>query len=306
LRVDKIRWKLQLALVPLLLVAAMLYAYNYMAMCFYKEDFDYFMHINWQCKLSSHGNLRWLIEDIPINIIHVVRDGYNLDHVIYPVSLIISIMLLFTFDNFRSKSLVIGSALWIICFFVSMSITPYHPVRYYLTITIPIVFLLSIAISSRLERNYNRYVGVLLYIFVAYGIVMNWYCIGSYMLRPAFTFVNMSHEVKAILDNNSVINDRSLLIGNMADSISLETGCQTINSVYGAKDLSWRLGIYKPTHYISYGTDGDTVMDRINNAYFLEEIKSFDVYDDYCPEEEIGNVRGIPICKTRLFKLIRK
>jgi hypothetical protein len=71
-----------------------------------------------------------------------------------------------------------------------------------------------------------------------------------------------------------------ILIGDIANTISLATGQPSINATWGTRDAGWKLARYKPTFYVSLGQDKETRA-IIAADYDLSLLGTYDVFGNY-------------------------
>jgi hypothetical protein len=117
----------------------------------------------------------------------------------------------------------------------------------------------------------------------------------EYMRTPKYSFVDMAHQVKTIVDEGERLNGQrpGLLLGAIADSVGLETGVRTLGTVFSPKTTAWKLDHYDPTYWIAFA---DTeIRPVLELRYQLTEVGSWDVFDNYRGGERV-----------RLFALERR
>ncbi|MEK6588219.1 MAG: hypothetical protein AABY97_05195, partial [Chloroflexota bacterium] len=85
-----------------------------------------------------------------------------------------------------------------------------------------------------------------------------------------------------------------LLIGNMANSISLATGVPSINSILGTRDLHWKLLRYRPSYYVALGEEKSTAQ-QLGKMYDLQQLATYDVFGNYYDGKRV-----------QLYKLVMK
>ena len=71
-----------------------------------------------------------------------------------------------------------------------------------------------------------------------------------------------------------------ILLGNMADSISLATGVQSLDDRLGWMGLADKLELYSPDYYVSLGVDEDSNL-TVSSYRPLELLAVYDVFENY-------------------------
>lgn len=116
-------------------------------------------------------------------------------------------------------------------------------------------------------------------VVVMYVVSLNGYRIVDYLRTPSFSFVNMARDVKEIVTNHRPGDRDAILLGDMANSISLETRIRSIN-VAGTRTIDWKIERYRPEYYLSLGARSD-VIELLNMEYDLKQVSAWDVFDNY-------------------------
>jgi hypothetical protein len=99
----------------------------------------------------------------------------------------------------------------------------------------------------------------------------------GHLASPQFSFVEMARDVEAQIEAHG---GNPLLIGNIANSVSLATGLASINSELGTRDLPWKLEKYRPGYYLALGEEKPTVRE-LSDTYELQELATYDVFGNY-------------------------
>ncbi len=206
-----------------------------------------------------------------------VWNGLVLDRLAYPLAILSLPSFLIVSKPARTDRLVIACTLWIAISFVALAVRGYLPPRYYLPLSVPLASLLAVMAvraSQALRPSLLGYVPLL--ILAGIGAV-NLIAIASHLTSPKFSFVEMAQDVEARIEAGG---GNRLLIGNMANSISLATGVPSVNSELGTRDLAWKLGEYHPGYYIALGDEKPTVR-ALGEVYDLQRLASYDVFGNY-------------------------
>ena len=88
-------------------------------------------------------------------------------------------------------------------------------------------------------------------------LVYNAVRIAEYFRQPAYTFQRMAREVGDIVNVNASGRRPGVLLGDMAASVSLESGVTAISMDYGTVDLATRIARNCPTHFITLQTPSE-------------------------------------------------
>lgn len=263
-------------------------AYNLCVSYLYPDDYFYFKDLN----LNTRASVGLL--SVVRNTAHGCLMSYCVDPIAYPISLILSLLLLWKSRDFRENVLVRICFLWIFLYLGLLGLIRYHPPRYYLPLVIPTVVLLSVAISSLRQHLRKRMAVAVQMVIVLVVTFVNGSQVLRYMSHPSFTFVHMARHVKQLIGNDSQKVQDVVLLGHFANSIGLETGIDSINTQLGAGDLEWRIKAFRPQFYITLGNEPE-VVSLLGRYYRLEYLAQWDVFDNYYNGESV-----------QLFKLHQK
>lgn len=235
--------------------------------------------------------LEWTLPAVVNALARAVWNGMVLDRIVYPLTLLSLPLFLVGSQRAKKNRLAVAFSIWLLISFVALGVRGYLPPRYYLPLIVPVVSLfgmMSIDAFQKLRPSRWSHAPALLVVGVAAVHLFN---IARYLGSPEFTFVEMAGDVEERIDSDK---DDNLLIGNMANSITLATGIPSINSVLGTRDLRWKALTYRPTHYIALGEEKETAR-QLSEVYYLEELSAYDVFGNYYDGKRV-----------RLYKLVMK
>jgi hypothetical protein len=171
----------------------------------------------------------------------------------------------------------VACTLWLATDLLALAVRGYLPPRYYLPVIAPVVMLFAVVLAlvwDRLRPWRWSYAPAIL----AAGIAaFHFASIVAYLNEPEYTFRRMADDVRRLALSGA---SHPLVVGNMANSITLATGIPSINSKEGTRPLEWRLARYRPGYYIALGEEGDTAR-RIGQLYGLEPLATYDVFGNY-------------------------
>jgi len=227
---------------------------------------------------------------------HSIQLLYNLKYIdlsVYPLSLVLGALLFFWSKAFRQNRLVQLSFLWLIFYFGLQSVSNYNPPRYFQPLLIPLALLFSIAITTFSEYFKKRYKILILAVVLLIVGIYNGYQIVNYLSHPQYSFINMARETRDIICNENKNCKDVVLIGKLANSLSLETGIQSLNSSMGTNDLNWRLEKYKPQYYISLGLEPH-IQKVLSKNHSVNKIKEWNVFNNYYYGQKVYLYKLIP------------
>lgn len=212
----------------------------------YPEDFAYFKSLNLNNR-SFDGIGAWAL-NLPYVGIGLRHFGYE----VIALTFLIVVYALYRFESYRKDPVVLAMVLFGVCYMGLLSLVSYNPPRYYLPLIIPLAILCSTAIA-KLCANQEKLKTVCLIGFTAVVLAQS-YRIAAYSVAPTYTFREMTHGVKATIqqyENKQDISD-VIVLGNMVDTIAIETGIRTMNSRLATTSLEARITVTRPDYYVGY------------------------------------------------------
>ncbi len=270
------------------LFAGCLYLYNLLAAQIYFEDFYYFKNLALDDRFSSS------LFEIVKNFLASIQQASRIEPLIYLFTLVSSLFLGFRSPAFRQNILVHTALLWMLAYFGVLSVTIYHPSRYFLPLIAPLAILFGLSISSLHQFFGQRSALFAQVLIVTFILITNGSRIIGYLNQPQFTFVEMAQEVQKIMQANQSQDRESLLLGNFASGISLATGIHSTNTELTTQPLPQKLKTLAPQFYVSLGHEPE-VVDVLSESYELQQVADWDVFNNYMDDK-----------KVYLFKLIHK
>jgi 4-amino-4-deoxy-L-arabinose transferase-like glycosyltransferase len=185
--------------------------------------------------------------------------------------------------HFRSSTIVHIFILFTLLNIAVLSINTYSPPRYYLMFLAPISGLCAISFTTFIgwlkEQHRGKLVilPTLLIFLVCFRGSWN---IINYLAKPQYTFYQMTQGVKDIIQEREGSTNGITLFGDIADSVSLETGTDAINNgVWTLKNEAARLAQYHPKYLIVHTSD--VVQVATSEGATITELGSWDVYNNY-------------------------
>jgi hypothetical protein len=186
-------------------------------------------------------------------------------------------LLLIVSKRARRDRLVLACTLWIAISFAALAVRGYLPPRYYLPLSVPLACLLGVMAVEAVSNLRPSRAAYLPLVLVAGIGAVNLIGIVRHLASPQFSFVEMAWDVEAQIEAHG---GNPLLIGNIANSVSLATGLASINSELGTRDLPWKLEKYRPGYYLALGEEKPTVR-KLSEVYELQPLASYDVFGNY-------------------------
>lgn len=260
--------------------AAILALYHALLVIPYRADYDYLME---DIFVRVQPGLLAAVRNSTAAAYHAIL----IDPILVSAVLGSTALLLFTNPSFRASPLLGLSALWTLCRIVSLGSTPYQPPRYFLPIHLSLAMATACVIQHLRSPEDGRTGRPLFVVLVAASLVLNLYGIASHMTDLRFTFVAMCADVKQQTSPQAG-QPGPVLMGNVADSISLETGLSAVNDRLGSADLARRVRLYRPTHYVSIGPVEPEIGQSLGQTHELSLLRQYDVYSNY--------YTGQPVC----------
>lgn len=211
-------------------------------------------------------------------VYRVVGRGILLDGVIVPIILIAFPLLLVFYRQVRKNPLVLASSAWIVITFTALAMRGYLPLRYYLPLIFPFCILFSYLILHfirRLQPSRWSYIPAL----VITGVwILSFINVAQYLAVPQYSYQEMADDIeRQILASEE---PRPLILGSVANTLTLATGIPSINTTMGTRDLQWKLAHYQPNFYVSLGWN-DEIIQQIEEVYDVENLSRYDVFDNY-------------------------
>ena len=148
--------KVKLAIFSGIIFVILTSGYNFLAERAYPEDFALFRKDNFYNRIS------FVPSDIIENAINAFgKEAIIIEPVIYIFSLLLSPFILLRYKKPGDNILITISMLWIVSYFGVLSLTSYHPARYFVPFIIPISILFSYGVyylrGENPKSNFNNH-----------------------------------------------------------------------------------------------------------------------------------------------------
>ncbi len=274
-REEKMKEKLMKSGLLLAITAAIILIYNYFTLQHFSADMAYFKQINFNARITFQ----------PVEIVkNLFRAGKTIFTIAPAISLLAVVFTALSWwkdAEFRRNPLVRLMILWIVLYTFFLGFTWYHPPRYFLPLLIPLIVLFVIGLTNSKTVMASRSWTVLLAVVFLVPLLTNLVPMVRYLGDPQYSYTGMMHRVKTAIETDLKGNPQDvILLGDPADSISLETGIRGINSSYGPAALEWKLERYSPRYYITVGLK-DQELNRLGRFYKLTGMGNWDVFGNY-------------------------
>ncbi len=257
----------------MLFTAALVGAYTLLARAAYPEDYDHFMHVTFAVRALR--SLADILMAIPRRIASTFVLGGPLvivGAVAIPSALVIS-------KTYRCNPLVHILLGWYALYVLELSLSSYSPDRYHLAQLIPLTALSASACVELAARSQRKVAHLFVVALILSIVAQDTVRIVAYLRAPEYSFVNMARDIAQIVRAREGDPADATLLGNMADSVALETGVRSVNSRLGTRDLPWKIATYRP-NYLLIHTDSE-VLDYAVAKCQVGLLGSWEVYHNY-------------------------
>ncbi len=116
--------------------------------------------------------------------------------------------------------------------------------------------------------------------------------VGRYLGAPQYTYLDMVHDIQGRIQASG--ETQPVLLGAIAQTMSIELHIPTVNTQYGTQDLLWKLDQYHPNFYVALGPESK-VREVVSQKYTLELLATYDVFGNYYAGEPVYFYRLTPI-----------
>ena len=261
------------SLIAVLIFAGGVYFYNFIAGSAYPVDFAYFKNINLADRMIG-GLFEWIKSGIK-----EILEGRTIGLILYPASLMVIAGGVFS-GEFRRNRLVRIMGVWLVSYFLLLSVFKYHPPRYFLSVTIPLIILFLTGLQDICQKAGNQWMTRVCAIIILLIFIGNGSKTVNYLFHPEYSMMNMYSGIREKIHSETSNDEDAVFLGDVAHTISLGTGIRGINSVLGTEDIDWKVAKYRPKYYIALGIDHE-VYDYMNRQYKIEAMGEWDVLRNY-------------------------
>ena len=170
---------------------------------------------------------------------------------------------------------------YILVYGLMLSVNSYRPVRYYLPLLVPLAGLLGAAcvvIWDTVRHTRGDAIAVVPLLVLAVIVAGGARQIRGYLLRPTYSFFNMAHSVGGVIQAREGRVHGVLLFGDIADSVSLEIGTNSANSLLGLDQVA-QLRRYHPEYLIVHTSDINDL--AAAEGATVQQLGAWDVFGNY-------------------------
>lgn len=262
------------ALVGLLLVGG----YAAIAMFTFPDDYAYFSGINVGTRL--HRSLLSWLAGLPSVLVGIRAIGIEL----VGLTTILTVSAVLASARYRNNMLIHIFVGWIVTHMAMLSLFVYTPERYYLPLLVPFAGLSAVActeLGGRMlgKKRWGVVAVAPMALVAAVSVCGTWRTI-VYLAHARFSFVQMAHGVKTVIEQRDGTISNAVVLGQIADSVAIEIGVHSVNSRYGTRSLDWRIAQYRPK-YLLVHTDEEVLRTVHDMGYGTVDLASWDVYENY-------------------------
>lgn len=217
----------------------------------------------------------------PVRILYRICQLFPL---LFPLALC-SILVIRATPQYCSHPLVLVAISWFGASFLVLLSTQYSPARYMVNFCVPIAIVVPLIVevtfnTARWKILAKAVVGILLL-----SLSINTVRLTNYFASLDNTFVAMARDISEQMQQQN--SHSQILMGHLADSISLVSDIKSVNDQIGYRDLDYRIEKFDPGYYISLGAIEPEIADSLNKYYSLELLKTYNVYDNYHKDQPV-------------------
>ena len=263
---------------------------------------------------SLAPRITWSLAYLVYTAGRVVWNGKVIDPLMYFLTLGLVPCGLILFRRFRRNPLVQACLLWLAAQAAILMVRGYLPPRYYLLFLPPVSMLFSTLVtmgihdlqangagrlsklvepvSALLVSLPSRVRQLLPVVLVAAVCLFNLVQVARYLVTPKYTYITMVHDIQQRIQSSG--DTRPVLLGGIAQTMSIELHIPTVNTQYGTQDLLWKVDNYHPDFYVALGPE-DPVRTQLNTRYQLELLATYHVLGDYYAGKPVYFYRLLPL-----------
>jgi hypothetical protein len=268
--------------IPPAIVAAIIWLgyYGFVVRPHFLSDYQY---------LFSANAYTGMTRENAISVLHdTITDGMWIGRILYPLSLIASVIALFFHRRLLRNPLVPVLLLWI---FGYVSFLAYHDnlqPRYYMVVAVPLTLLVPIVFESLWNRKgilapLHHFAGGCAVVALTVLAVSDARQTLRYVRSPEYTFANAADRIHQIVASDRMHSP--LVLSISGSDLSLMTGLPSICDDFGTMDLAVRVREYHPGWYVAWNQVDDDKMDALSPLYHLQRVAAFPAMDD--PERNL-------------------
>ncbi len=284
LRTEDMRSRLAFIAIGGFISLAIVSLWQFLARHYYPDDYAYFIQIN-MTERGVSGVWQWFR-----NLLTQCHGMLQLGRYEITAIFVLCAGALALSHKFRIAALSKMSVVYLVIYVLSLSVVAYSPSRYFLPLLVPIAILGAIACTSPVaqllldaQTKWLAFAPAIVLIAVmGYGT----FEIGRYLVHRSYSFELMAMDVKAIIDRSRKGSGSPVLLGDIADSVSIIAKARAVNADLGTTPLLDRIHAYPPSFVIT-AFDADTLVPLMERAgYRLRKVGEWRVYENYYKPDE--------------------
>lgn len=238
----------------------------------FQQDVKYFSFINFTKRITPQ--LQMIIN----NLFSFFVDVTVLRSPIFWLATF-SLLLILLLDRqwYRDRWLVV--IILLLIFYIGLlSITNYHPPRYFIPFLFLVCLFCGITLGKVIDMRQSSHFRYAILIGIIFVLTINGSLIARYLTSPKFSFINMINHVTEKISSPDH-RDNPIIIGSFANTISLNSGIPSINSILGTWTIQEKMKVYQPRYFLSLGDDD--LIDNLSNQYLFTPIGEYRVFENY-------------------------
>jgi hypothetical protein len=223
-----------------------------------------------------------------------VSDGFWIGNLIYPLSLLATLIAVLRPHIARRNSLVPALLFWAAGYTAFLAYHDNLQPRYYLVIAVPLTLLIPIVFETIWQaraQNPPRQAHPLAATVLIVALIITAAADARETLRfvatPEYTYTTAATEIRQLIDDyqRTDPNHNPLVLSVSGSNLSLMTGLRSICDDFGTMQLNTRIATYRPGWFITWNQINDEKMDALSPNYHLQRVAEFPVMDD--PERNL-------------------
>lgn len=261
-----------------LLLLCVVGSYFLAAKLSFPEDYAYFNQINWEAR--KHKTLIDWAQGIPKTVWRAKVLGVSF----IGTTGLFTVFALLISRRYRRNLLIQVMVGYVVAYLAFLSLVSYGPPRCYLPLIVPLAVLCataSVELSDWLRKSQRSSFAIFPIVLVAAVAMNESRHVIAYMSNPSYSFYQMAREVGDIIQEREGKVSDVVLLGHIADSVSLEIGTRSVNVMQVTRDLKWKFKEYRPKYLLVMSKDDKVLQTAISEGGHIMKLASWDVFDNY-------------------------
>ena len=283
---------IRISLIPAA-VAAVLWLTYYLALVrpHYFLDYHYLFNANAYTGITAATALSIISKTI--------ADGFWMGNLIFPLSLLATLIAVLNPRIPRRNPLVLALLFWSAGYTAFLAYHNNLQPRYYLVIAVPLTLLVPIVFEAiwrtslenpspqRTHQQANPIAATALIVALIATAVVDAGQTINFVRKPEYTYAIAANQIQQIITayQRENPNHNPLVLSISGSNLSLMTGLRAICDDFGTMQLNTRIATYRPGWFVTWNQVEDDKMDALSPTYHLQRIAEFPVMDD--PERNL-------------------